>query len=121
VLVAENQPTSLVKSKICYVISIRKTFEFTAKICLIRYIRVAIHMNHYSHPLIIGKIEFLSCTKLYCIKFILISFAEKSYWAPFFLLYRLWICLCSHTIVSCGDYKYKCNLLYPNCLFKSIC
>jgi hypothetical protein len=63
VLAAENQLTSLVKSKICNVIRIRKTFEFTAKICLIRYIRVSIHMNHYSYPLIIGKIEFLSCTK----------------------------------------------------------
>jgi len=63
VLAAENQPTSLVKSKICHVIRIRKTFEFTAKICLIRYIRVSIHMNHYSRSLIIGKIGFLSCTK----------------------------------------------------------
>ena len=63
-LVAENQPISLVKSKIRYVIRIRKTFEFTAKICLIRYIRVAIHMNHYLHSLIISKIEFLSCTKM---------------------------------------------------------
>ena len=54
-LAGENQLTSLVKSKIRNIIRISKTFELTSKICLIRYIRVSIHMHHYSYPLIINK------------------------------------------------------------------
>ena len=50
-LTAENQLTSLVKSKICNVIRMSKTFEFRSKICLIRYIRDSIYMDHYSYPL----------------------------------------------------------------------